>query len=111
MIEKFDSLIYCHLPSTEVNWSDMVGKLKPGSHIVAISLSLEHHRITAAMEDSGVEIRDSILFLSTPCYIITLGRVPLEGTVAQDVLRHGSLLEPERFDRKRAPRCLQPHGL
>jgi site-specific DNA-methyltransferase (adenine-specific) len=42
------------------------------------------------MEDCGVEIRDCILFLGTPSYMIALGRLPLEGTVAENVLRYGT---------------------
>lgn len=84
---KYDSCIAAF--PTEIDWQKVKTKLKPGSHIAAIAPSLQHHKVTAAMEDAGIEIRDSILFLSTPCYIIALGRVSLEGTVAQNVLKHG----------------------
>lgn len=86
----FDSCLSLHDGDNEVNWQDVISKLKPGSHIVAISPSLQHHTIAAAIEDCGVEIRDCLLFLGQPSYMVCLARVPLEGTVVQNVLKHGT---------------------
>lgn len=89
MINKYDSCIF--LGSDEfVEWGDIHRKMKPGAHVVAICPVLEHHRVTQRVEDAGFEIRDSILFLSMPCLIVALARVPLEGTVAQNVLQYGT---------------------
>jgi len=74
---------------TETNWDNVVGKLKPGAHTVAICPVLEHHRITQRVEDSGFEIRDCLMFLGNPELMVTLSRVPLDGTVAENVLKHG----------------------
>jgi site-specific DNA-methyltransferase (adenine-specific) len=89
--EKVDSCIVIvkDTSSEQIDWDKLVGKLKPGSHIVAICPILQQHRVTAAMEDCGVEIRDCVLVLGSPSFMVTLGRVPLEGTVAENVLRYG----------------------
>jgi hypothetical protein len=87
-MSKYDSCVY--LSSAEVvDWGKVYESLKPGAHTVAICPVLEHHRITQKVEDAGFEIRDSILFLGEPSFIATLARTPLEGTVAQNVLKHG----------------------
>jgi site-specific DNA-methyltransferase (adenine-specific) len=80
------------LPETgicDIDWSKVLKSMKPGSHIVALCPILEHHRITQRVEDAGFEIRDSVLFLGKPRLIVTLARVPLDGTVAENVLRYG----------------------
>lgn len=88
---RFDSCVSFHDTNGQVDWKDVKDRLKPGAHILAICPMLHHHTIAAAIEDSGVEIRDSILLLNYPTYLITLGRVPLEGrTVAENVLRYGT---------------------
>jgi hypothetical protein len=88
-ISKVDSCIAFLGNTPSVDWKAVASRLKPGSHIAAICPTLQQHRVTAAMEESGVEIRDSLLFLGQPSYITAMGRVPLEGTVAENVLRHG----------------------
>lgn len=89
--EKVDSctVIVKDTDSEQVDWGKLVGKLKPGSHLAAICPLLNHHSITMAIEDCGIEIRDCIMVLGKPSYMVTLGRVPLEGTVAGNVLKHG----------------------
>jgi hypothetical protein len=87
---EFDSLICYHPHGIKGDWPNLVRQLKPGAHVVSITPLLEHHRVTAAMEDCGLEIRDCIMFLGTPSYMIALGRLPLEGTVAENVLKHGT---------------------
>jgi site-specific DNA-methyltransferase (adenine-specific) len=68
----------------------VASRLKPGSHIAALCPVLEHHRITQGIEDVGFEIRDCIMFLGNPKLMITLARLPLEASVAQNVLRYGT---------------------
>ena len=87
-MNEYDSCIFLSGDNT-VEWKDVFSKMKPGAHAVAICPVLKHHRITQSIEDSGFEIRDSILFLGEPSFIATLARVPLEGTVAENVLKHG----------------------
>ena len=89
-MSKYDSCLYLHNDKVITDWGDMFGKMKPGSHTVAICPVLEHHRITQRVEDAGFEIRDCILFLGTPELMVTLARVPLEGTVAGNVLKYGT---------------------
>lgn len=88
MIDKYDSCL--SLFPGETDWGSAVEKLKPGAYIAAVCPTLEHHTIAAAIEDSGVEIRDCLLFLGQPSYMVALGRVPVEGTVAQNVLKYGT---------------------
>ncbi len=87
---KYDSCLALYDLAKEIDWGWVKTQLKPGAHIVSITPLLEHHRVTAAMEDYGIEIRDCILFLGTPSYMVALGRLPLEGTVAENVLKHGT---------------------
>lgn len=87
---QYDSCLALYNPAVEIDWLGVKERLKPGSHIVSITPPLQHHTETARIEDAGVEIRDSILFLSVPPLIATLARLPIEGTVAQNVLRYGT---------------------
>jgi DNA modification methylase len=100
--------------------------LKPGGHFLSFGGSRTWHRLAAAVEDVGFEIRDSIAWLYgsgfpksldvakaieklDPVYLlvddkwegwgtalkpsfepIVVGRKPLVGTVAQNVLTHGT---------------------
>lgn len=89
MEKEYDSFIFYGNGGKETNWDDVFKVLKPGAHVVAMCSTLEHHRVTQRIEDSGFEIRDSVLFLGKPKLIIALGRSPLEGTVAPNVLKHG----------------------
>jgi hypothetical protein len=88
-MSKYDSCIFLSSDNT-VEWEDVFSRMKPGAHTVAICPVLEHHRITQRVEDSGFEIRDSILFLGEPSLIAMLARVPLDGTVAENVLRYST---------------------
>ena len=42
-------------------WAEVHRVLKPGGHLVAFSGSRTYHRLACAIEDSGFEIRDSII--------------------------------------------------
>jgi site-specific DNA-methyltransferase (adenine-specific) len=44
-------------------WSECLRVLKPGGHLLAFSHSRTYHRMAVAVEDSGFEIRDQILWL------------------------------------------------
>ena len=86
----YDSCILYGDIASGVDWGGVRGKLKPGAHAVAICPVLEHHRITQRVEDAGFEIRDCLMFLGKPGLIATLARVPLDGTVAENVIRYGT---------------------
>lgn len=86
--------------------------LKPGGHLLAFGGSRTWHRLAAAVEDAGFEIRDSIAWLYgsgfpksrnldgewqgwgtalKPAFEpVVVGRKPLAGTVAANVLTHGT---------------------
>lgn len=83
--------------------------LKPGGHMLAFGGSRTWHRLAAAVEDAGFEVRDSIAWLYgsgfpkslnlpdgrgtalKPAFEpIVVGRKPLAGTVAQNVTEHGT---------------------
>jgi site-specific DNA-methyltransferase (adenine-specific) len=44
-------------------WAECLRVLKPGGHLLAFSSSRTYHRIVVAIEDSGFEIRDQIMWL------------------------------------------------
>jgi len=86
--------------------------LKPGGHMLAFGGTRTWHRLAVAVEDAGFEIRDSIAWLYgsgfpkslnldgkwegwgtalKPAFEpIVVGRKPLVGTVAANVLAHGT---------------------
>jgi site-specific DNA-methyltransferase (adenine-specific) len=89
--------------------------LKPGGHLLAFCGPRTYHRMAAAIEDAGFEIRDTILWLfgsgfpkshnldgkvagyegwgtalKPAAEFICLARKPLIGTVAANVLQHGT---------------------
>lgn len=96
-------------------WADIYKLLKPGVHLLAFSGSRTYHRMAVAIEDAGFEIRDMIEWVygsgfpkslnighkipeyegygtalkpaHEPC---VLARKPIEGTVANNVLKHGT---------------------
>lgn len=83
--------------------------LKPGGHIVAFGGTRTYHRMACAIEDAGFEIRDQLAWvygsgfpkslnvgdgrgtaLKPAWEPICLARKPLIGTVAENVLAHGT---------------------
>lgn len=44
-------------------WAEVLRVMKPGAHLAAFNHSRTWHRMTAAIEDAGFEIRDSVLDL------------------------------------------------
>lgn len=86
----------------EVWAAECLRVLKPGGHMLTFGGSRTWHRLAAAVEDSGFEIRDSIAWLYgsgmpkhnsvlKPAFEpIVVGRKPLAGTIAANVLAHGT---------------------
>jgi DNA modification methylase len=96
------------------NWTtlwatELCRVLKPGGHCVAFAAPRMAHRLTSGLEDGGLEIRDTLMWMFgtgipksrrlvggqgttlKPFYEpIILARRPLEGTVADNVARHGT---------------------
>lgn len=89
--------------------------LKPGGHLLSFSSPRTYHRMVVGIEDAGFEIRDQIMWvfgsgfpkslnvgkalpewdgwgtaLKPAHEPIVLARKPLEGTVAENVLKHGT---------------------
>lgn len=79
-------------------WSKVYSVLKPGAHLLAINSTYNHHSNTVGVEDSGFEIRDTIVWiyhkehsaLSPDLMLISMARKPLSGNVADNVLRWGT---------------------
>lgn len=93
-------------------WAAVLRVLKPGAHLVAFGAPKNYHRLACAIEDAGFEIRDSLMWLFgsgfpkshnldgeregwgtalKPAFEpIILARKPLDGTVAANVLAHGT---------------------
>lgn len=93
-------------------WKEALRVLKPGGHLLAFSGSRTYHRMACAIEDAGFEIRDQIMWvygsgfpksknldgdwdgwgtaLKPAHEPICMARKPLVGTVAQNVLLHGT---------------------
>ncbi len=93
-------------------WEQCLRVLKPGGHLLAFSGSRTYHRMTVAIEDAGFDIRDQIMWvygsgfpkshnldgdwdgwgtaLKPAHEPICVARKPLVGTVAANVLTHGT---------------------
>jgi DNA modification methylase len=99
------------VPSVEI-WAECLRVLKPGGHLLAFAGTRTQHRMAVRIEDAGFEIRDMIAWvygsgfpkshnlknewqvwgtaLKPALEPITMARKPLEGTVAENVLAHGT---------------------
>lgn len=99
------------VPSVEI-WSECLRVLKPGGHLLAFAGTRTQHRMAVRIEDAGFEIRDMIAWvygsgfpkshnlngewqgwgtaLKPALEPITVARKPLQGTVAANVLQHGT---------------------
>jgi hypothetical protein len=99
------------VPSVEV-WAECLRVLKPGGHLLAFAGTRTQHRMAVRIEDAGFEIRDMIAWvygsgfpkshnlkdewqgwgtaLKPALEPITVARKPLAGTVASNVLEHGT---------------------
>lgn len=90
-------------------WTEVLRVLKPGGHVVAFSGTRTYHRMACAIEDAGFEVRDQIGWtfgsgfpkshnagdgwgtaLKPAWEPIMLARKALVGTVAANVLEHGT---------------------
>ena len=93
-------------------WAECLRVLKPGGHLLAFSGTRTYHRMVCAIEDAGLEVRDQIMWvygsgfpksrnldgdhkgwgtaLKPAHEPICVARKPLIGTVAANVLRHGT---------------------
>lgn len=93
-------------------WQRVYDTLKPGGHLLAFGGSRTYHRLVCAIEDAGFEIRDQIMWvygsgfpkshnlegdwdgwgtaLKPAHEPICVARKPLVGTVAANVLAHGT---------------------
>ena len=93
-------------------WAEALRVAKPGAHLLAFGGTRTYHRLACAIEDAGWEIRDCVrggygsgfpksLNLKgdwqgwgtglKPAYEpIIVARKPLDGTVAANVLKHGT---------------------
>jgi site-specific DNA-methyltransferase (adenine-specific) len=90
-------------------WRQALRVLKPGGHMVAFGGTRTYHRLVCGIEDAGFEIRDQIQWIYgsgfpkshnigegwgtalKPAHEpIVLARKPLIGTVAENVLAHGT---------------------
>lgn len=99
------------VPSVDV-WAECLRVLKPGGHLLAFAGTRTQHRMAVRIEDAGFEIRDMIAWvygsgfpksrnlsgdwqgwgtaLKPALEPITVARKPLVGTVAVNVLEHGT---------------------
>ena len=99
------------VPGAEV-WREVLRVLKPGGHLLAFAGTRTQHRMAVQIEDAGFEIRDMIAWvygsgfpksrnldgdwqgwgtaLKPALEPITVARKPLVGTVAANVLEHGT---------------------
>ena len=89
-------------------WKEMLRVLKPGGYLLSFGGSRTYHRMASAVEDAGFEIRDQIMWvygsgfpkslnghwggtaLKPAHEPLVLARKPLIGTVAANVLAHGT---------------------
>lgn len=93
-------------------WREVIRVMKPGAHLLAFGGTRTYHRLVCAIEDAGFEIRDQIAWVYStgfpksptldgawqgwgaalkPAFEpIVLARKPLAGTVAANVLAHGT---------------------
>jgi len=92
----------------EVFWREALRVAKPGAHLLAFGGTRTFHRLTVAIEDAGWEIRDCVMWvygsgfpkshngewggtaLKPAWEPIIVARKPLIGTVAANVLTHGT---------------------
>jgi hypothetical protein len=109
MGKSWDSTGVSYDPAT---WAEALRVLRPGGHLLAFGGSRTYHRMAVAIEDAGFEIRDSLMWIYGSGFPkshnlkgewegwgtalkpghepIVLARKPLIGTVAANVLTHGT---------------------
>ena len=99
------------VPSEDI-WRECLRVLKPGGHLLAFAGTRTQHRMAVRIEDAGFEIRDMIAWvygsgfpkshnlkddwqgwgtaLKPALEPITVARKPFSGTVAANVMEHGT---------------------
>jgi site-specific DNA-methyltransferase (adenine-specific) len=99
------------VPSVEV-WAECLRVLKPGGHLLAFAGTRTQHRMAVRIEDAGFEIRDMIAWVYSTGFpkshnlkgdwkgwgtalkpaweCVTMARKPFPGTVAANVMQHGT---------------------
>lgn len=106
MGKKWDATGVAFQPET---WRHCYDILPPGGHLLAFCGTRTYHRMTCAIEDAGFEIRDAVAWiygsgfpksknigngwgtaLKPAMELICVARKPLVGTVAGNVLAHGT---------------------
>ena len=105
---SFMSKAWDHGVPGEVFWREALRVAKPGAHLLAFGGTRTFHRLTVAIEDAGWEIRDCVMWvygsgfpkshngewggtaLKPAWEPIIVARKPLIGTVAANVLAHGT---------------------
>lgn len=71
-------------------FENLYNELSPGAHLATVFWSKQPHRLIMAIEDAGFEIRDIIVWITKNGNLqIPLARKPLEGTVAENVMKYG----------------------
>jgi site-specific DNA-methyltransferase (adenine-specific) len=125
------------VPGVET-WRQVLRLLKPGGHLLSFAGTRTQHRMCVNIEDAGFEIRDMIAWvygtgfpkshnldgdwqgwgtaLKPALEPITLARKPFKGTVAANVLEHGTgglnvdgcRVEVDPEDAKAMERCNTP---
>jgi site-specific DNA-methyltransferase (adenine-specific) len=95
-------------------WCAMWGRecarvMKPGAHLLAFGATRTHHRLACGLEDAGLEVRDTLMWLygtgmsksrhypggrattlKPAVEPIVLARKPLDGTTEQTIPDHGT---------------------
>jgi site-specific DNA-methyltransferase (adenine-specific) len=93
-------------------WRAIAAVMKPGAHLIAFSATRTYHRMVCAIEDAGLEIRDMVPWLYGTGFPkshnldgdwdgwgtalkpaiepVVLARKPLIGSVAENMIRHGT---------------------
>jgi len=93
-------------------WTECLRVLKPGGHLLSFGGTRTYHRMVVGIEDAGFEVRDMISWISNKTFPkshnlkdewagwgtglkptvepIVMARKPLIGTVAHNVLTHGT---------------------
>lgn len=83
-------------PPDKKQWGYIVEAMKPGAHLLLFSDVKNHHLGTIAAEDSGLEIRDTLAYAfanggnNAGMQLIAMARKPLDGTVAENMLKWGT---------------------
>jgi site-specific DNA-methyltransferase (adenine-specific) len=106
MKKSWDSSGIAFDPAT---WREVLRVLKPGGYLLAFGGTRTYHRLACAVEDAGFEIRDSLIWnygsgfpkslnvgngrgtaLKPAFEPVVVARKPPIGTVAANVLKHGT---------------------